>query len=70
MQMLVDLPQNHLKRLNALSRSLKLSPAELVRQAVTEFLAQNKTGLKASFGLWKDKSIDADYQEKLRREWV
>jgi hypothetical protein len=53
-----------------LSRSRKVSRAELIRQAVAGFLAENRTGLEDSFGIWKKRGVDGvEYQEKLRREW-
>jgi hypothetical protein len=70
MRTLVDIPDGELKDLNALSELRKVSRAELIRQAVAGFLAQNKAGLETSFGLWKRRGGDGvEYQEKLRREW-
>jgi metal-responsive CopG/Arc/MetJ family transcriptional regulator len=70
MRTLVDIPEGELDDLNALSRARKLSRAELIRQAVAGFLAQNKAGLEDSFGLWKKRGVDGvAYQERLRREW-
>ena len=70
MRTLVDLPEDELEELSALSRSRKVSRAELIRQAVSGFLAQNKAGMEDSFGLWKSKGVDGvEYQEKLRSEW-
>jgi hypothetical protein len=70
MRILVDLPAGELERLNVLSRTRKVSRAELIRQAVSGFLAQNKAGLEDSFGLWKQRGVDGvEYQERLRGEW-
>jgi metal-responsive CopG/Arc/MetJ family transcriptional regulator len=70
MRTLVDIPEDELVELNALSQARKVSRAELIRQAVAGFLAQNKAGLEDSFGLWKGRAVDGvDYQNKLRREW-
>src|SRR6266851_2709256 len=70
MRTLVDLPEGELERLNILSRTRKVSRAELIRQAVSGFLAQNKAGLEDSFGLWKKRGVDGvEYQERLRGEW-
>ena len=70
MRMLVDLPEAELERLNVLSRTRKVSRAELIRQAVAGYLEQNKAGLEESFGLWKKKGVDGvKYQERLRSEW-
>lgn len=44
--------------------------AELIRQAVSGFLSENKAGLENSFGLWKKRAVDGvEYQEQLRNEW-
>lgn len=70
MRTLVDIPEDELEALTSLSRSRRVSRAELIRQAVAGFLAQNKAGLEDSFGLWKGRGVDGvEYQEKLRREW-
>ena len=70
MRTLVDLPEGELEQLNILSRSRKVSRAELIRQAVAGYLEQNKVGLEDSFGLWKRRGVDGvEYQEKLRSEW-
>lgn len=70
MRTLVDIPDRELAELNALSESRNVSRAELVRQAVRGFLAQNRAGLESSFGLWRGRGMDGvKYQEKLRDEW-
>ena len=70
MRMLVDLPEEDLEELKALSRSRSVSRAELIRQAVTGFLTQNRAGLEASFGVWKRHGEDGvAYQKRVRGEW-
>jgi hypothetical protein len=70
MRTLVDLPEADLKQLNELSRARKTSRTQLIRLAVTGFLAENKPGLEDSFGLWKGKREDGvAYQDRLRSEW-
>lgn len=70
MRTLVDIPEAELEELNLLSRARRVSRAELIRQAVSGFLAQNRAGLEDSFGLWKGKGVDGlKYQERLRSEW-
>jgi metal-responsive CopG/Arc/MetJ family transcriptional regulator len=70
MRTLVDLPERELEQLTALSRSRKTSRAELIRQAVAGYLAQNKAGMEDSFGLWKVRREDGvTYQDRLRKEW-
>jgi hypothetical protein len=70
MRTLVDLPERELEQLTALSRSRKTSRAELIRQAVSGYLAQNRAGIEDSFGLWKRRGVDGvKYQNRLRDEW-
>jgi hypothetical protein len=70
MRALVDIPESDLEELNAMSQSRKVSRAELIREAIAGFLAQNRSGLEDSFGLWKKKGVDGvKYQEQLRSEW-
>ncbi|HZY64093.1 MAG TPA: CopG family transcriptional regulator [Edaphobacter sp.] len=70
MRTLVDIPEDELEQLTSLSRSRKVSRAELIRQAVSDFLSENKAGLDDSFGLWKKRPVDGvEYQERLRGEW-
>ena len=70
MRTLVDLPERELEQLTALSRARKTSRAELIRQAVAGYLAQNRAGIEDSFGLWKDRGEDGvAYQERMRGEW-
>jgi metal-responsive CopG/Arc/MetJ family transcriptional regulator len=70
MRTLVDIPEDELEELNLLSRSRKVSRAELIRQAIAGFLAENRTGVEESFGIWKKRGVDGvRYQESLRGEW-
>jgi hypothetical protein len=70
MRTLVDIPDGELEQLTVLSLSRNVSRAELIRQAVSGFLSENKAGLENSFGLWKKRAVDGvEYQERLRREW-
>jgi len=70
MRILVEIPEGELKQLKTLSRSRSVSRSELIRQAVAGFLAENKSSLKDSFGIWKGKGVEGvKYQQKLRREW-
>ena len=70
MRTLVDIPEGELEQLNVLSRVRKVSRAELIRQAVTGYLEQNRVGLEDSFGIWKRRGVDGvEYQTRLRDEW-
>ena len=71
MRTLVDIPEEELSQLKALSKARRVSRAHLVRSAIGEYLqAQTKDSLDAAFGMWADRNIDAlEYQEQMRREW-
>ena len=71
MRTLVDIPEKDLKELTRLSKARKVSRAQLVRCAVSEYLqAQPKDALDDFFGIWADRKIDGlEYQLKMRAEW-
>ena len=75
MRTLVDIPDQHLKVLNELSKQRKVSRAALVREAVSAYIHANSQAEKAAaraaaFGLWKGQGIDGlEYQKKIRAEW-
>lgn len=73
MRTIVDIPDIQVKALNQLSKKKRVSKAEIIRQALTNYLNQSskiKKSFDDSFGLWKDKNIDGiEYQKKLRNEW-
>lgn len=73
MRTLVGIPEQDLKLLTAISKTEKISRAELIRQAITAYLAprqQKWSGVDAAFGLWADMEEDGmAYQERLRKEW-
>ena len=73
MRTIVDIPDIQVKALNQLSKKKRVSKAEIIRQALTNYLTQYleiRKSFKDSFGLWKDKNIDGiEYQKKLRNEW-
>lgn len=73
MRTLVDIPEQDLKLLNSISKTEKVSRAELIRRAITAYVAprqQKWSGIDAAFGLWADRKEDGlAYQERLRKEW-
>ena len=70
MRTLVDIPDGQIKRLTAICEAEKVSRAELIRQAISSFLEQKKTGTVEAFGLWKGRKVDGlAYQEQVRSEW-
>ena len=73
MRTLVDIPDADLARPNLISESKNISRAEVVRRAITGYLAQHKpsgSGIDEAFGLWADRNEDGlAYQERIRRQW-
>jgi hypothetical protein len=48
----------------------KLPRTEVIRQAITAYIATNKAMGGDAFGLWGNKVIDGlKYQKKVRSEW-
>jgi hypothetical protein len=72
MRTIIDLPDRQIEALERISKSRKLSRAELIRQAVDRYLADHAPDAAAGFGLWKRAGAREDglaYQRRLRREW-
>lgn len=69
MRALVDIPEEIIEDLNALSARAKVSRAEIIRRALREY-ANNNSPLIDGFGLWAKMPVDGlALQEKLRQEW-
>ena len=71
MRTIVELPDEQIEGLRHLTEATHLSRAELMRRAVSEYLAKHSQEKKDdAFGLWVSSEVDAmDYQQKLRSEW-
>jgi metal-responsive CopG/Arc/MetJ family transcriptional regulator len=71
MRTLVDIPNDELESLTALSKAEGISRAESIRRAIKAYIELNRPPSKhEGFGLWKDKGIDTDeYLRKIRAEW-
>jgi hypothetical protein len=74
MRTIIDLPESQLAALRELERHRKVSRAELIRQAVAQYVATNSAaGPDAAFGAWKRKGKKLQdglvVQNKLRQEW-
>ena len=73
MRTIIDIPDAQIKILNRLSKKKKVSRAEIIRQALTDYVvnyAKSKKSYKSAFGIWKDQQLDSlSYQQKLRKEW-
>ena len=71
MRTIVELPEQQIEALKAMSEQEGLSRAELMRRAIAEYLAhhQGRVG-ESAFGLWHDQGEDGlTRQQKLRQEW-
>ena len=72
MRTIIDLPETQLAALRYLEERKKVSRAELIRQAVAQYVVRNIEAPDA-FGAWntkKTKTTDAVVtQRKLRAEW-
>lgn len=69
---LVGFSDKDTAELDALSELKHVSRAELIRQAVSQYLDKFKSAdaSEEAFGLWSGKKIDGvAYQQRLREEW-
>lgn len=71
MRTIVDLPESQISALKQLSLQSKLPRAELVRQAVSEYLRNHGTANSDdAFGIWQGQALDGvDYQHQIRKDW-
>jgi predicted transcriptional regulator len=70
-RILLDLSDEAVRRLEALKQRRNLSRAELLREAVDEYLErQTQYVVNDAFGLWGERVVDGlEYERKLREEW-
>ncbi|EIN8659146.1 TPA: ribbon-helix-helix protein, CopG family [Citrobacter freundii] len=72
-RILLDLSDEVIKRLDDLKVQRNLPRAELLREAVEQYLErqdQAKTTISRALGLWQGCEEDGvEYQRKLREEW-
>ncbi len=73
-RILADLPDQDIKRLDAIAREQGKSRAAVLRDAVAAYRAEPQTDwLEAGFGLWSRNGISIDRQEydrHRRAEWT
>lgn len=73
MRTIVEIPDKQIEILDQLSKRKKVSRAEIVRQALDNYIGsynKSKEDYRMAFGIWKGKNIDSLlYQQKLRDEW-
>lgn len=72
MRITVDFSSDQLAELDRASRREGRSRQDLIRAAITAYLAADRRGTSQSaFGLWADRGLDGlVYQERLREEWA
>ena len=72
-RILLDLSDEVIKRLDDLKQQRNLPRAELLREAVEQYLerqGQAETMISNALGIWQDCEEDGvEYQKKLREEW-
>lgn len=74
MRTIVDIPESDLKALKREQQKRHVSRAELVREAISQYLATNAQSAdrskRVAFGLWRSRGEDGlSYQERLRSDW-
>lgn len=71
----IYLDESQKDRLDRLSRQKKRPMAELIREAVDDYLAVARPeagalALQKAFGIWRDrKETGKDYVDRIRKEW-
>lgn len=70
-RILLDLSDDVLQRLDDLKQLRNKPRAELLREAVEQYLDRQSTSvIREALGLWGDNLEDGlDYERKLREEW-
>ncbi|ASV57585.1 CopG family transcriptional regulator [Lelliottia jeotgali] len=70
-RILLDLSDDVLQRLDDLKQLRNKPRAELLREAVEQYLDRQSTSvIREALGLWGDKLEDGlEYERKLREEW-
>ncbi|EEZ5200173.1 CopG family transcriptional regulator [Escherichia coli] len=70
-RIILDLSNEVIKRLDDLEVQRNLPRAELLREAVDQYLVnQSQTARTSAFGIWQGREEDCvEYQRKLREEW-
>ncbi|MCS2168845.1 ribbon-helix-helix domain-containing protein [Scandinavium sp. TWS1a] len=70
-RILLDLPDEAIKRLDDLKQHRNLPRAELLREAVEQYLeSQSQSAIVNALGIWQECGEEGvEYQRKLRAEW-
>ena len=79
MRTIVDIPNDSLQKLDRWAKACKVSRAEAVRRAISDFIERSAPPKDAGFGLWTKNQPDGyklpperdglRMQQSLREEW-
>jgi metal-responsive CopG/Arc/MetJ family transcriptional regulator len=70
MRTLVDIPNRQIEDLALICAAEKKTRAEVIRQAIAEYIEEHKPTPEGAFGLWRERKVDGlAYQEQARSEW-
>jgi hypothetical protein len=70
MRTIIEIPDIQIDLLSSLVEQENISRAELIRRAISEYIARYPAKTDNAFGLWKDNKVDGlEYQNKMRDEW-
>ena len=69
MRTIVNIPEADLRALDLLTHKARVSRAELVRRAVTDYLARHGADPDQAFGCWHLAEDGPAYQRRIREEW-
>ena len=71
MRTVVELPPEQIDGLEELSARTALSPEELIRRAIAEYLARHRPPFdEGAFGLWRARAVGARViEDQLREDW-
>jgi predicted transcriptional regulator len=71
MRALVDIPEDHVRKLAELCERTNRPRTALIREAIADYVARHQPDAAAdAFGLWGKRGEDGvTYQRKVRAEW-
>jgi predicted transcriptional regulator len=71
MRALVDIPDEHIRKLAELCERTNRPRTALIREAIADYVARHQPGASAdAFGLWGARGADGvAFQRKVRAEW-
>ena len=74
MRTIVNIPDKAIEELAQICKGKKISRAEAIRRAVSDFIDRQTGGdadfTEKAFGIWKDKKVDGlCYEDDIRSEW-